>query len=168
MTMRMLILMGLFLPFSTALYADGPQKSTAPRAAVGAAEAAAAVRIYRLANEHAILREFTDFLAIPNIASDAPNITRNAERLTQMLEARGIRPQLLPLAGRGPLVFAEVDTPGATRTVIFYAHYDGQPVDPAVWIENKPFEPLLFTRALAAGGKQIPFPQPPTQYDDDW
>ena len=168
MTTRMLIFMGLFLSLTTALYADGPQKSTAARSAVSAAEAAAAVRNYRVSHQYAIIREFTDFLAIPNIASDAPNIARNAERLTQMLEARGIRPQLLPLPGRGPLVFAEVDTPGATRTVIFYAHYDGQPVDPAVWIENKPFEPLLFTRALAAGGKQISFPQPPAKYEDDW
>ncbi len=168
MTTRMLIFMGLFLSLTTALYADGPRKSTAARSAVSAAEAAAAVRDYRVSHQYAIIREFTEFLAIPNIASDAPNIARNAERLTQMLEARGIRPQLLPLAGRGPLVFAEVDTPGATRTVILYAHYDGQPVDPAVWIGNKPFEPLLFTRAIAVGGKQIPFPQPPAKYEDDW
>jgi acetylornithine deacetylase/succinyl-diaminopimelate desuccinylase-like protein len=52
--------------------------------------------------------------------------------------------------------------------VIFYAHYDGQPVDPAVWIGNKPFEPVLFTGALATGGKQIPFPQPPAHYENDW
>jgi acetylornithine deacetylase/succinyl-diaminopimelate desuccinylase-like protein len=168
MTTRMLIFIGLFLSLTTALYADGEQKSIAPRAGGGATEAAAAVRAYRMANEQAIIREFTNFLAIPNIASDAPNIARNAERLTQMLEARGIHPQLLPLAGRGPLVFAEVNAPGARRTVIFYAHYDGQPVDPAVWIGNKPFEPLLFTRALAAGGKQIPFPEAPARYEDDW
>jgi len=168
MTTRMLIFMGLFLLVTTALYADGEQKSTAARPSVSAAEAAAAVRDYRESHQYAIVREFTDFLAIPNIASDAPNIARNAERLTQMLEARGIHPQLLPLPGRGPLVFAEVDTPGATRTVIFYAHYDGQPVDPAVWIGNKPFEPMLFTRAIVAGGKQIPFPEPPARYEDDW
>ncbi|HKM90569.1 MAG TPA: hypothetical protein VJX29_08140, partial [Candidatus Acidoferrales bacterium] len=91
MTTRMLIFMGLFLSLTTALYADGPQKSTAARSAVSAAEAAAAVRNYRVSHQYAIIREFTDFLAIPNIASDAPNIARNAERLTQMLEARGIR-----------------------------------------------------------------------------
>jgi len=41
-------------------------------------------------------------------------------------------------------------------------------VDPAVWIGNKPFEPLLFTRAIAAGGKKIPFPEAPGRYEDDW
>ncbi|HKO04133.1 MAG TPA: M20/M25/M40 family metallo-hydrolase [Candidatus Acidoferrales bacterium] len=168
MTMRMAIFMGLFLLLSTALYADGPQKSTAPGTGRDAAAVAAAVRAYRISHQYATMREFTDFLAIPNIASDAPNIARNAERLSQMLEARGIHVQLLALPGRGPLVFAEVDTPGATRTVIFYAHYDGQPVDAAVWIGNKPFEPVLFTGALATGGKQIPFPQPPARYEDDW
>ena len=172
MTMRMFTFMGLCLGLTTALYAGGRQKSTLARAAApargDAAAVAAAVRDYRSAHQYEIIREFAEFLAIPNIASDAPNIARNAERLGQMLEARGIHPQMLPLPGRGPLVFAQINAPGATRTVVFYAHYDGQPVDPAVWIANQPFEPMLFTAALAAGGKQIPFPQPPAKYEDDW
>jgi len=168
MTMRMVTFMGLFLSLSTPLYAGGPQKSTTAPEKRSASAAAAAVREYRLANEHAILREFRDFLAIPNIASDSPNITRNGEHLAQMLEKRGIHPQLLAIPGRGPVVFGEIREPDATRTVIFYAHYDGQPVDPAVWIGNKPFEPVLFTGALATGGKQIPFPQPPAHYENDW
>ena len=167
MTKRMLTFMGLCLGLTIALYAGELQKST-PATGGNIASVAALVREYRAAHQHAILREFREFLAIPNIASDAPNIARNAERLSQMLESRGIHPQLLPLPGRGPLVFAEVDAPGATHTVIFYAHYDGQPVDPAVWIGNKPFEPMLFTGALAAGAKQIPFPESPAGYEDNW
>ena len=30
-------------------------------------------------------------------------------------------------------MFGELKTPGATKTVIIYAHYDGQPVDPRQW-----------------------------------
>ncbi len=173
MRMRMITFIGLCLVCSTALYAGGQEKSTGSREtpAAGRRDAAAvvaAVRDYRAAHQHAIIGEFADFLAIPNIASDVPNIARNAERLGRMLEARGIHPQMLPLEGRGPLVFAQIDAPGAKHTVIFYAHYDGQPVDPAVWVGNKPFEPMLFTGALAAGAKQIPFPQPPAKYEDDW
>jgi acetylornithine deacetylase/succinyl-diaminopimelate desuccinylase-like protein len=167
MMMRMFTFMVLCLGLATALYA-GPEEKSTPAIERDAAAAAAAVREYRTAHQHAILREFRDFLAIPNVASDAANIARNAERLSQMLESRGIHPQLLPLPGRGPLVFAEVNTPGAQHTVIFYAHYDGQPVDPAVWIGNKPFEPMLFTGALAAGAKQIPFLEPPANYEDNW
>jgi len=168
MTMRMATFIGFILSLSTALYADGVKKSNAGAGRASAAEAAAAVREYRMAHEHAIMEEFREFLSIPNIASDTPNITRNAERLKEMMKARGLEPQTLEIPGRGPVMFAEILTPGATHTVIFYAHYDGQPVDPAVWIGNKPFEPVLFTGALAAGAKQIPFPEAPARYEDDW
>ena len=41
-----------------------------------------------------------------------------------------------------PVVFGEIDTPGAARTVIFYAHYDGQPLDPKEWT-TPPWQPVL-------------------------
>jgi acetylornithine deacetylase/succinyl-diaminopimelate desuccinylase-like protein len=130
------------------------------------------VRDYRMDNEDRIVRELTEFLAIPNVASDTPNIQKNAAHLVEMLEARGIETHLLPIAGRGPVVFGKLMVPDATRTVIFYAHYDGQPVDPAAWTDSKPFEPVLRSDAIEAGGKRIPFPenspQHPAVYQDNW
>ena len=116
------------------------------------------VRTYRLANEDRIMRELREFLSIPNAASDTPNIEKNAARLKEMLEARGVETHLLSIEGRGPVVFGKLDTEGATRTVIFYAHYDGQPVDPAAWTDKTPFEPVLRDKSIEAGGKRIPFP----------
>ena len=131
-----------------------------------------AVRGYRLANEDRIIRELTDLLSIPNLASDTPNIQKNAELLSKMLQARGIQTLLLPIQGRGPVVFGSLNSPAARHTVIFYAHYDGQPVDPAAWTDGKPFEPALRNNAIEAGGKRIPFPSPSGKsaavYDDDW
>jgi acetylornithine deacetylase/succinyl-diaminopimelate desuccinylase-like protein len=144
------------------------QKTTPP----APAEVAQAVREYRIENEDRIIRELTEFLSIPNIASDTPNIQKNAAHLVEMLEARGIETHLLPITGRGPVVFGKLITPEAKRTVIFYAHYDGQPVDAAAWTDGKPFEPALRDAAIEAGGKRIPFPDNGTQhravYQDDW
>jgi acetylornithine deacetylase/succinyl-diaminopimelate desuccinylase-like protein len=144
------------------------QKSTPPRPAQVAQE----VRDYRMDNEDRIIRELSEFLAIPNVASDTPNIQKNAARLVEMLEARGIETHLLPIAGRGPVVFGKLISPEAKRTVIFYAHYDGQPVDPAAWTDGKPFEPVLRDAAIEAGGKRIPFPGSAAGrrgiYHDDW
>jgi acetylornithine deacetylase/succinyl-diaminopimelate desuccinylase-like protein len=130
------------------------------------------VRDYRVGNEDRIIRELTEFLAIPNVASDIVNIQKNAARLVEMLEARGIETHLLPIANRGPVVFGKLVTPGAKRTVIFYAHYDGQPVDAAAWTDGKPFEPALRDAAIENGGKRIPFPENstnrPAVYKDDW
>ncbi|MGH9792583.1 MAG: M20/M25/M40 family metallo-hydrolase, partial [Candidatus Acidiferrales bacterium] len=114
------------------------------------------------------MNELREWLSIPNVAADTANIQRAGERLKQMLEQRGVRTRLLPNAGRGPVVYGELATPNAKRTVIFYCHYDGQPVDPSRWIDTKPFEPALRTAAIQAGGKLIPFPEPGTPYQDDW
>src|SRR5262245_9962949 len=130
------------------------------------------VRAYRHANEDRIMRELREFLSIPNIASDTPNIQKNAARLKEMLEARGVETHLLSIEGRGPVVFGKLDTLGATRTVIFYAHYDGQPVDPAEWTDKAPFEPVLRDKSIEAGGKRIPFPDAAggaaNAYEDNW
>jgi acetylornithine deacetylase/succinyl-diaminopimelate desuccinylase-like protein len=141
-------------------------------AALPPAQVAQEVRDYRLDNEDRIVRELVEFLSIPNVASDTPNIQKNAARLVEMLEARGIETHLLPIGGRGPVVFGKLTAPDARRTVIFYAHYDGQPVDPAAWTDGKPFEPALRSGAIEAGGKRIPFPENSrgkrVLYDDDW
>jgi acetylornithine deacetylase/succinyl-diaminopimelate desuccinylase-like protein len=144
------------------------QKTTPPAPAQVVQE----VRDYRMENEDRIIRELSEFLAIPNVASDTPNIQKNAAHLVEMLEARGIETHLLPITGRGPVVFGKLLTPEAKRTVIFYAHYDGQPVDPAAWTDGAPFEPVLRDRAIEAGGKRIPFPTSSaghhSLYNDDW
>jgi acetylornithine deacetylase/succinyl-diaminopimelate desuccinylase-like protein len=157
----------LVLASGTVSKAQSAQVATAGRAA----QVVRQVREYRVAHEGAIIRELAEFLAIPNVASDEPNIQKNAARLVEMLKARGVETELLPIAGRGPVVFGRLMTPGAKRTVIFYAHYDGQPVDAAAWTDGKPFEPVLRDNAIEAGGKRIPFPDAMTgsaAYKDDW
>src|SRR5215467_15914192 len=139
------------------------------REPVPPAQVAVAVRSYRVANEDRIVRELAEFLAIPNVASDTENIQKNAGHLREMLEARGVETHLLPISGRGPVVFGKLNAPEATRTVIFYAHYDGQPVDPAAWTDSQPFEPVLRSDSIENGGKRIPFPDKHAgAYNDNW
>src|SRR6266404_5175389 len=142
------------------------------RAPIPPGQVAEEVRNYRVANEDRIIRELTEFLSIPNVASDTENIQKNAAHLVEMLEARGIETHLLPISGRGPVVFGKLISVEAKRTVIFYAHYDGQPVDPAAWTDGKPFEPALRDAAIETGGKRIPFPENTAQhraiYNDNW
>lgn len=133
-----------------------------------AAQTAAQIRTYRLSNEHAIVDELNELLVIPNTANDAANIQRNATKLVDKLGRRGFQTQLWPIAGRGPVVFGQLDTPGAAHTVIFYCHYDGQPVELSGWTDTKPFEPALRTASIEAGGKLIPFPNASTPYQDEW
>ena len=104
--------------------------------------AAAAARQWRTAHEHAILAEFMELLAIPNLARDVPNIRKNAAAVSSLFEKRGVKTRLLEVPGAPPVVFGAIDSPGATRTLVFYAHYDGQPLDPKEWT-TPPWEPVV-------------------------
>jgi acetylornithine deacetylase/succinyl-diaminopimelate desuccinylase-like protein len=88
------------------------------------------------------IAELVDFLAIPNLASDAPNIARNAAAIQAMFEKRGVSTRLLTLDGAPPIVVVDLSAPGSTRTIAFYAHYDGQPVDPSQW-KSAPWTPVM-------------------------
>src|SRR3982751_3802566 len=103
------------------------------------------VREYRRANERQILKEFTTLLAIPNVASDTQNIRRNAALIVEMMKQRGLNPRLLegPNPNTPPAVYGEWKTPGAGRTILVYAHYDGQPTDPKQWTGTSPWEPVF-------------------------
>lgn len=128
------------------------------------------IREYRKANETRLLNEFVQLLSIPNVASDTPNIRKNADYLVAEMQKRGLKARLLEAANNKvpPVVYGEWMTPGATRTIIFYAHYDGQPTDPADWTGSKPWEPVLRTASLEKGGKTISFPKADEKIDHEW
>jgi acetylornithine deacetylase/succinyl-diaminopimelate desuccinylase-like protein len=97
---------------------------------------------YRIAHEQQILQEFTTLLAIPNVASDKPNIQRNADALVTALKQRHVDAKQLTAAGSNPVVYGEIKAPGAKHTIVLYAHYDGQAVNPDDWETKSPFTPV--------------------------
>src|SRR5438874_1642094 len=124
------------------------------------AAAQSPVRDYRRAHERQILDEFTRLLALPNIASDRENIRRNAEFIREMMQRRGLNPQLLEgkSVDTPPAVYGEWKVPGATHSIILYAHYDGQPVDPKTWTASPPFEPTWRSAPTESGGQIVTLP----------
>jgi acetylornithine deacetylase/succinyl-diaminopimelate desuccinylase-like protein len=127
------------------------------------------VRSYRTRNESSIYSDFSSFLQIPNVATDTPNIRRNAEFIVRLMNAKGIgNVQLLEANDKyvPPVVYGEMNVPRATKTVIFYAHYDGQPVNAATWAKGlSPFQPQLLNGRYDEGAtvQSAAFP-----LNDDW
>jgi len=128
------------------------------------------VREFRRANEHQILHEFTALLSIPNVASDTENIRKNAALIVEMMKQRGLNPRLLEGAtpDTPPAVYGEWKAPGAQRTILVYAHYDGQPTDPKQWTGTLPWQPVFRTAAIEAGGQITPGPTAGTPINPDW
>lgn len=130
-----------------------------------------AVRTYRVAHEQELMAEFRELVSLPNIGADQPNVRRNAEFIVAMMRRRGIAAELLEgrTSATNPAVFGEIKVPGATRTVVFYAHYDGQPVNPKEWAEGlDPWNPVFLSAPVAKGGKIIPDWKPGDAINPDW
>ena len=129
------------------------------------------IRKYGNKNAGTIISEFTEFLSLPNVAADPAGQQKNAAFIMSMMNKRGMQKvQLLTAttAGVPPSVYGEVMVPGAKQTLIFYAHYDGQPVNPAQWAATlEPFRPTLFSGAIDKGGSNIPFPADGS-YNNEW
>jgi acetylornithine deacetylase/succinyl-diaminopimelate desuccinylase-like protein len=115
------------------------------------------VRTWRQAHEPAVVRELADLVALPSLASDSIAIRANARAVKAMLERRGVRAEIWDDGPWAPAVFGELRTPGATRTLVFYAHYDGQPVTPAEWA-TPPYQPTLRVRE-AGNWRTVPLPE---------
>jgi acetylornithine deacetylase/succinyl-diaminopimelate desuccinylase-like protein len=128
--------------------------------------ASQAARQWRQQHEHAIVDQYLAFLRIPNLSKDAENIRRNADALVGMMRQRGIEARQVSVPGANPVVFGEMKTPGATRTLGFYAHYDGAPLDPRQW-SAPPFEPVLRDKAIENGGTVVPIPPDGSPFDPE-
>jgi acetylornithine deacetylase/succinyl-diaminopimelate desuccinylase-like protein len=100
-----------------------------------------------------LLREYADLLALPNVASDADGIRRNAAHVVRMLEKRGVAARLLDGNGGPPVVYGELSV-GAPKTVVLYAHYDGQPVEPERWA-SPPWTPVLRDGPFRPGARTL-------------
>ncbi|MGE0043663.1 MAG: M20/M25/M40 family metallo-hydrolase, partial [Vicinamibacterales bacterium] len=154
------------LGLAACLVAAGPASTLAQQPAAGAAVRESVER-WVGRHQREVVKELADLLRIPNVAADRANIRRNAETLRGMLERRGFTAELLETDGN-PLVWGELKVPGATRTLLLYAHYDGQPVDPANWKQGSPFEPILRDGRMEDGGKEVAGLGTLNEYKPDW
>lgn len=118
------------------------------------------VRDWRAANERQLLADYSRFVGMPNVAANLADVDRNADWLATQLGRRGFATRLLRAAPGTPAsVFGERRTPGAKRTVLFYAHYDGQPVGQAGWLDP-PFTATLRTAPPESARATLPVSGP--------
>lgn len=132
-----------------------------------AEDAVSLARAHRSALGADILREFVEFLALPNVASDSVSIRKNAEWIRDHFEKRGVAISFLELPGAPPVVMGRLDAPGATRTLGIYAHYDGQPAGTQGWL-TPPWVPTLYSGPPESGAVTLPFPSDGAAIDPEW
>jgi acetylornithine deacetylase/succinyl-diaminopimelate desuccinylase-like protein len=127
-----------------------------------------AVRAYREGHDRQIVQELADLVALRNVASNRADIQRNAEAMLALLHRHGIEGRLLTAGDAPPAVFAEVRAPGAQRTIVFYAHYDGQPADAADWGGQDPWKPVLRTGPRGPETQDVDLATAPSPLPGEW
>jgi len=103
------------------------------------------------------LAEFFEFLRFQSISSEEafrPQVAECADWLKERIKELGFKVELWP-ADDHPVLFAEKScgVPGA-KTILFYNHYDVQPVDPLELWKTPPFEPIERDGEIYARGAQ--------------
>ena len=100
------------------------------------------------------LEELKDYIRIPSISTDPEykaEVLRAADFLLGKMREAGLQAEKIETEGH-PLVYGEwLGAPGKP-TVLFYGHYDVQPVDPIELWRNPPFEPTVEGDKLVARG----------------
>jgi len=97
---------------------------------------------YRAGHEAQIVGQLDELTRLRSVAADREGLAATAARLQNLLKARGFETEAWSASGSPPVVYGLLKSPGAKRTTIFYAHYDGQPVTPAQW-SSDPFAPVM-------------------------
>ena len=160
------------MPKTIAMAALALALSAHSAAAADPAELRQQVRAWRAAHEKEVVGELAGLLALRNVVSNRGDIQRNADLLVEMLRKRGFQARQLTAGGSPPAVYGELPAsavaPGARRTVVFYAHYDGQPADPADWGGADPWKPVLRTGAPGPETRDVDLASAPTPLDPEW
>ncbi len=95
-------------------------------------------------------------------------LAATAHALEAALKSRGFEVSLLSTgANSPPAVFGSLLSPKAKRTVLFYAHYDGQPVTPAQW-SSDPFVPVMRETARGEAPREVDWQRASPPFNPEW
>ncbi len=111
-----------------------------------------------------ILREI---VSIPNDAAYPEQAMANLDWCKKEFEERGFTIRELETGGI-PLLLVEKNKSAFSRTILFYAHADGQAVDPSQWNQEDPFIPVLKQKNSQNEWETISYDKLESEYDPEW
>ena len=112
------------------------------------------VLAYLTEHQQRHLDQLCDWLRIASISSESANkadVVRASEFVADELRDLGLSVEVIDRGGH-PLVYAETEQRPDRKTLLFYGHYDVQPVDPLELWTHPPFEPVIEDGRIYARG----------------
>src|SRR5687768_6214227 len=106
-------------------------------------------------NRDRYLEELTRYLAIPSISAlpqHAADVRRCADWTAEEMRRIGLQSVRLEDTPGHPVVYGEWSGADGAPTILFYGHYDVQPVDPLILWTSPPFEAAVRDGEIYARG----------------
>ena len=114
-----------------------------------------------------VLWRHKELVSIPNLPEDLQNVYKNISWVKKKYKEVGFNLQTLE-SSTLPVLFAERTVDPKLKTILFYFHLDGQPVNPDAWDQKDPFVPVLKERSSKGDWKAIAWDQLNQKIEDDW
>ncbi|MBI2350498.1 MAG: M20/M25/M40 family metallo-hydrolase [Deltaproteobacteria bacterium] len=109
------------------------------------------VNAYVDTHRNRFIEELRTLVRQPSISSQNRGVKECADLIGQLMEKVGIEARLIATGGH-PVVFGQLRSPGATKTLLIYNHYDVQPVEPLDAWEHPPFEARMIGDRIVGRG----------------
>ncbi|MEP0264644.1 M20/M25/M40 family metallo-hydrolase [Dokdonia sp.] len=108
-----------------------------------------------------------EFVSIPNLPEDADLMLKNIHWVANQYDDLDFNTALLETSTL-PILIAEKIYDPNYKTVLFYFHIDGQPINPASWNQEHPFDPVLKEKDKNGVWQHIAWDKLDGPIDDEW
>lgn len=114
-----------------------------------------------------VLKKHREFSSIPNVSANQADMYKNISYITPEFEKLGFSVRLLE-SSTLPVLLAEKIINPTAKTVLFYFHLDGQPVNATNWDQEDPFVPVLKEKAASGNWQTINWDNIDGKINEDW
>lgn len=118
-------------------------------------------------NLRQVLEKHKALVSIPNLPENRDNMMKNVDWVSNEFKALDFKVSVLEATAL-PVLFAEKIYNQDLKTVLFYLHLDGQPVNPKSWDQEDPFIPVLKEQNENGNWKAINWNKLDEKIDDEW
>jgi acetylornithine deacetylase/succinyl-diaminopimelate desuccinylase-like protein len=118
-------------------------------------------------NLRGVLQKHKALVSIPNLPENKENMLKNVDWVTKEFKSLNFKVTSLE-SPTLPVLFAEKSYNENFKTILFYFHLDGQPVNPKMWNQDDPFVPELKAQAENGDWETIAWSKLDETINDDW
>ncbi|WP_299211721.1 M20/M25/M40 family metallo-hydrolase [uncultured Dokdonia sp.] len=108
-----------------------------------------------------------EFVSIPNLPENKELMLQNIQWVAQKYDNLDFETTLLETSTL-PILIAEKEYNPNYKTVLFYFHIDGQPINPDAWDQDHPFTPVLKEKDKEGTWQPIDWKLLEGDIDDEW